>query len=97
VLDRLAERFPAAEIVLTLGERGAAHAGPQGRVVVASEPVVPIDTTGAGDTFTGYFLAERLAGAEVEAALRLACRAAELCIKRRGAAESIPRREEVQG
>jgi sugar/nucleoside kinase (ribokinase family) len=53
------------------------------------------DTTGAGDTFAGYFLAERPNGVAVEDALRLACRAAAACVQRPGAAASIPWREEI--
>jgi ribokinase len=95
ILDRLRQLYPEAAIVLTLGERGVEYEDSSRRVSVLSERVEAIDTTGAGDTFTGYFLAERLSGIETEDAIRLACRAAALCVRRPGAATSIPRREEI--
>jgi ribokinase len=95
ILDGLKRRFPEAAVVLTLGERGVEYADSSRRESVSSERVEAIDTTGAGDTFTGYFLAERLNGVAVEDALRLACRAAAVCVQRPGAAASIPRREEI--
>jgi ribokinase len=95
ILDGLRRRFPEAAVVLTLGERGVEYADSSRRESVSSERVEAIDTTGAGDTFTGYFLAERLNGVAVEDALRLACRAAAVCVQRPGAAASIPRREEI--
>jgi ribokinase len=91
----LRDLYPEAAVVLTLGERGVEYADPDQRVSVRAERVDAIDTTAAGDAFTGYLLAERLNGADVEAAIRLACRAAALCVQRPGAAASIPRREEI--
>jgi ribokinase len=95
ILDGLRRRFPEAAVVLTRGECGVEYADPSQRETVSAERVEAVDTTGAGDTFAGYFLAERLNGAAVEDALRLACRAAAVCVQRPGAAASIPRREEI--
>jgi ribokinase len=95
ILDGLRRRFPDAAVVLTRGESGVEYADPIRRESVSAERVEAIDTTGAGDTFAGYFLAERLNGVAVEDALRLACRAAAVCVQRPGAAASIPRREEI--
>lgn len=95
ILATLRRRFPRMETVLTLGREGAAYAGPDGTIRVPAVPVEAVDTTAAGDTFIGYFLAERLRGAPPRAALELGCRAAAICVTRRGAADSIPRRSEV--
>ncbi|MFD5781463.1 carbohydrate kinase family protein [Streptomyces sp. NPDC126933] len=70
----LSRRVPVA--VVTLGARGAlvAEAG----AVRARVPPVParaVDSTGAGDAFTGAFLAARLAGADAVAAAVEGCRA----------------------
>ena len=54
-----------------------------------------MDTTGAGDTFIGYFLAARIDGAGGETCLRRAAAAAALCVTRRGARDAIPHRDEV--
>lgn len=55
-----------------------------------------VDTTGAGDTFTGYFLAGMLKGMEIPAALDLGSRALALAVSRKGVAPSIPGKEEVE-
>ena len=95
MLDALGERYPRAAVVLTLGDRGVRFAFDGQRIEVPAEPVSAHDTTGAGDTFAGYFLAERYAGVEPAPALRMACRAAAVCVTRPGAAASIPRRSEL--
>lgn len=93
VLEALSRRFSRANIVLTLGARGALcrFRGRTYRQPACS--VIPTDTTGAGDTFCGYFLAHLPAG--VETALYRATLAAGLAVTRRGAAASIPTQDEV--
>jgi len=54
-----------------------------------------VDTTAAGDTFTGYYLAALAAGLPEEAALRRACAAAAIAVTRPGAAPSVPTAAEV--
>lgn len=96
LLEHLQARYPRAEIVLTLGGQGALYAG-QGQQLAQPAFTVPVrDTTGAGDTLVGYFLAARSAGAPPTQALRLAQAAAALCVQRAGAADSIPRRGDVE-
>jgi ribokinase len=95
ILDALVSRFPRAEIILTLGKRGARYG--RGKIRAAGEIInLPVaDTTGAGDTFTGYFIAARARGAGVPEALNIACKAASIAVSRKGAMESIPRAAEV--
>ena len=49
-----------------------------------------MDTTAAGDTFTGYFIAGILTGCSVEDSMDLAARAAAITVSGEGAAPSIP-------
>lgn len=56
VLQKVQETFPHAEIVLTLGEKGAVYQGKEGCITQDKYPAVVVDTTAAGDTFTGYYL-----------------------------------------
>ncbi len=86
----LAERYPDTRLVLTLGARGAMlqYAGEQLREAAVAVDVV--DTTGAGDTFVGYFLAGLLQGLTDRDALQRACRAAALSVTVAGATPSIP-------
>lgn len=95
ILDRLAQRYPRASVVLTLGHRGVLFARESLRLEVPAEPVKAVDTTGAGDTFAGYFLAEISAGSEALPALQLACRAAAHCVTQPGASPSIPHRAQL--
>jgi ribokinase len=95
ILEELVLRFPQAEIILTAGRGGAyyAHGTLRARGDIVELPVV--DTTGAGDTFTGYFLAARQKGYPVPKALGIACKAASIAVSRNGAMESIPLAPEV--
>jgi len=95
ILERLAQQYPRASVVLTLGHRGVLFARESLRLEVPAEPVKAVDTTGAGDTFAGYFLAEMSAGSEPLPALQLACRAAAHCVTQPGASPSIPHRSQL--
>ena len=95
ILDTLANRYPETTVVLTLGEKGSAAACGQRRAWVPARTVQVVDTTGAGDTFTGYFLRRALEDASLEEALALATAASALAVTRSGAAASVPDYEEV--
>lgn len=96
ILSAMCRRFPRATIVLTLGEQGARYASGAERLRIPACKVTVVDTTAAGDTFIGYYVAAILGGRRPEAALKLATRAAALCVTRSGAADSIPKRSEVE-
>jgi ribokinase len=97
VLDTLTSRFPQAEIILTAGKDGAYYGSGAVRAKGDSIDIPVVDTTGAGDTFTGYFLAARARRFPVEEALAVACRAASIAISRKGAMEAIPYASKVFG
>ena len=86
---------PAAKVVLTLGERGSCFIDDSGETFTPAQRVKAVDTTGAGDTFTGFFLAGYLAGSSPSDAMAIASRAAAISVTRHGAAASIPKREEI--
>jgi len=77
--------------VLTLGSEGALAMQGDRQIRCPAFPAVPVDTTGAGDTFIGYYLAALIKGFSTEQALSTANRAASLSIEKEGAADSIPR------
>lgn len=95
VLEKLAGRFPKTEIILTAGREGAFYA--LGTVRAKGDIVdLPVaDTTGAGDTFSGFFLAARERGRDVTESLRLACKASSIAVSRKGAMASMPFAGEV--
>ena len=86
----------AGTVIVTLGARGALVAI-GGEVVerVSAPAVTAVDTTGAGDTFTGVLVARLAAGDQLAAALAHASAAASLSVTRHGAAESMPTADEI--
>ena len=93
--ERFRKRFPEAALVLTLGSEGSLYRDGQGSFRQARFAVEAVDTTAAGDTFTGFFLAAVAQGMTVETALRRASYAAALAVSRPGASVSIPTKEEI--
>lgn len=95
ILDKMESRFPSATTVLTLGREGAVCLYHGSRLRQPIFPAPRIDTTGAGDTFTGFFLAEIIRGGSVKDAMCFASQASAIAVSRKGAAVSIPTIEEV--
>ncbi len=95
ILDTLLERYPRMKIVLTLGSRGSMYADKDTRVSQDIFKAKAIDTTAAGDTFTGYFFASLFSGNSPAESLRIASAASAITVSRKGAAPSIPTMNEV--
>lgn len=89
------QKYPTTACLLTLGVHGAVYFDDQIMILEPGLKVQPVDTTGAGDTFIGYFLNEFLTTSYPAQALKIACHAAAICVTRPGAADSIPRRAEL--
>ena len=96
ILDGLTRRFPNAAVVLTIGKQGVLYRHGTEQSSHPSYLVPTVDTTAAGDTFCGYFLAGIAAGLPLEDCLRQASMAAALAVSKMGAAPSIPTMEEVK-
>lgn len=82
--------------VLTLGEKGVQYFDKNNHITYGIYHTNTVDTTAAGDTFTGYFLTGILEGKKVEESLKMASKASAICVSRPGAADSIPLRREVE-
>ncbi len=96
ILKKLETLYPASEVVLTLGKQGSMYAG-KGEIYKGNCFSVPaIDTTAAGDTYTGYYLASAMQGKCVEECIRTASAASAIAVTRKGAVPSIPEAEEVE-
>ena len=96
MLDELLRRYPACHVVLTLGERGSIYADAAQRIDQSIVTAHTVDTTAAGDTFTGYFIHALLQGEAIQQALKTAACASAITVSRPGAGRSIPAAEEVQ-
>ena len=84
-----------ADVIVTLGAEGCLWVHDGREESFPALRVTPVDTTGAGDTFTGYVLAALDEGRPMPDAIRLATRASALKVTRHGAADAVPTREEA--
>lgn len=91
----LRAQYPTLGIVLTLGARGCMFAQGDFTCFQPAFATTVVDTTGAGDTFTGYLAAGLARGEDMATILKTACAASAIAVSRHGAAPSIPLREEV--
>lgn len=96
ILKSMMKRYPVSKIILTLGKEGVRYLDGTQSLSLGSQNVHAIDTTAAGDTFIGYVLAGMVQGLSISKSLELATEAAAICVTRRGAAPSIPKRDELQ-
>lgn len=96
VLAKMLEMYPHAKIVLTLGKDGAMYAESNEKYYQPIFKVEAVDTTAAGDTFTGYFLAGLLEGMPIPEVLKMSAKASSIAVTRKGAVPSIPYRDEVE-
>lgn len=95
ILTKLSKIYPNAKVVLTLGENGSVYQYGGERYAQKAYSVDAVDTTAAGDTFTGYFIAGMVEGKSPKECLDLAAKASSIAVTRQGAAPSIPYRNEV--
>ena len=89
------KQYPEVKAVLTLGSRGSVYQDVNLQHHQSIFPVEAVDTTAAGDTFTGYFIAELLEKSNAVEGLEIAAKAAAIAVTRHGAAPSIPTKAEV--
>lgn len=94
---RVLQKKSGGTVILTLGELGALHFDGTNMSKCAPEKIFTEDTTAAGDTFIGYFVAGLTKGFPLAANLDRATRAAALCCSKPGAMEAIPTAFEVDG
>lgn len=95
IVRELHQRYPQSKIVLTLGAEGSLYFDGELLLRQNAYKVKVVDTTAAGDTFTGYFVAGILNGDSVKTAMERATHAAAIAISRLGAAPSIPYAKEL--
>lgn len=95
IAETFVKQFPNSNLILTLGKDGSVFINADAYIEQPIYKVRTVDTTAAGDTFTGYFLAAVMKGKDVEYALKIASKAASITVSRHGASSSIPMYAEV--
>lgn len=91
ILKVLNSKFNNTEIILTLGEKGSLYSFKDELVKIKAHKLVTVDTTGAGDTFIGYYVAGIASKMNKKDNLNRASEAAAIATTKLGGAESIPR------
>lgn len=95
IADELLKQYPNSNIILTLGKKGCIF---KNKEITLHQPIIETvvcDTTAAGDTFTGFFLATVAKGKSTKEALLTATKASSIAVSRKGASPSIPTIDEV--
>lgn len=96
LLAALTETYPNAVVILTVGSKGVYLGRRHVQLHHGTYDVKVVDTTAAGDTFCGYFMAGIAKNMNEAAALEYASLASSLAVSKKGAANSIPTMEEVE-
>lgn len=91
-----ADHLPVAGVLITKGADGAVYRDSHHKIEVPAFSVDPVDTTGAGDTYLGFFVAGLDAGMDFKGAMTFAAAGAALQVTRPGTAEAIPNLTEVK-
>lgn len=94
-LKFLKEHYPNLKVMLTLGVNGSILMDGDRRLYQTAYEVETVDTTAAGDTFTGYFVAGIAKDVDFCENLKIASIASAIAVSRKGAAPSIPAADEV--
>ncbi len=87
--------YPNSNLILTLGKNGSMFINKEQKLFQPIFEAKAIDTTAAGDTFTGYFLHTVSVQNDVAKALKTASKASSIAVSRKGASISIPTSDEV--
>ena len=96
IVAALDASFANAKIMLTLGKGGSIYHHGDEELYQAAFDVAAVDTTAAGDTFTGFFVAGMIKKMPIRDTLIMATKAAALAVQKKGAAQSIPFMSEVE-
>lgn len=94
--EELSGKYPDTDIVLTMGVKGSFFRNSEKSIFQPAFKVKAVDTTAAGDTYTGYFVAGIMEGMGSEKAMELAAKASAMAVTKPGASPSVPKRAEVE-
>lgn len=89
------KNYPDLTVILTLGKQGSVYFDKDIEITQEAYKVTAVDTTAAGDTFTGFFLTSIYKGETPQNALKTASMASAISVTKKGASSSIPTIDEV--
>ncbi len=95
IISAIKKEYPNLKTVLTLGDKGCMYFDGKDIYCHGAYDVKVVDTTAAGDTFMGYFVAALFDGGASEEILKEASLASAIAVSRNGAAPSIPYKNEL--
>lgn len=96
IAEHILKKYPKAKVVLTLGGEGSMYQDAEQKYKQGISKVKAVDTTAAGDTFTGYFIAGLVENMKIPDILQRCAVAAGITVSREGASPSIPKVTEVE-
>ncbi|MGD1817031.1 MAG: ribokinase [Pleomorphochaeta sp.] len=95
ILKKINKKFPTSHLIMTIGKDGAYYCYKENKIFQEIIEAPVIDTTAAGDTFMGYYIASLIKGYNNQEALFFATKAASITVSKNGALISIPTEDEV--
>jgi len=90
ITENFIKKYPNSNLILTLGKDGCIFKNSEKLVKQSAYETKAVDTTAAGDTFSGYFISMLSQGKAIEEALKIASKASAVTVSRKGASVSIP-------
>lgn len=96
IIESLLSKYNGMKVLLSLGTNGSVYADGNKKIKKGIFRTKAVDTTAAGDTMLGYFVALSMNNVQEEKALLTATKASAIAVSRKGAAPSIPTLEEVE-
>lgn len=94
-IEDVLERYPN-KLIITQGEKGVTFHNGESMVNIPARTTTAVDTTGAGDTFTGAFTVGISEGKPLEDCIRFGTYAASLAVMKKGAQSGMPLKEELE-
>lgn len=96
VQTSLLKKYPNAKFIMTLGKDGSIYFDQTTTISQPAYQTDVIDTTGAGDTFTGFVIAQLMSNHSIKESLEVGAKASSIAISRKGASSSIPTMAELE-
>lgn len=95
IIQTLKQKYPHTHILFTMGKEGSRVLTDKEDIKVEALKVNAVDTTGAWDTYIGYFVRGIVEEMSLLETAQMATKASAIAVTRFGAVDSIPRYEEV--